>query len=57
MLLVAVVSTAATVAYANEMPTGKQCTNGGLFLMGQRTVEYQGYLAATQSLNGLIHLV
>ena len=34
-----------------------ECTNGGLFLMGQRTAEYQGYLAATQSLDGLIHLI
>jgi len=34
-----------------------ECTNGGLFLMGQKTAEYQGYLAATQGLDGLIHLI
>jgi len=34
-----------------------ECTNGGLFLMGQRTAEYKGYLAVTQSPDGLIHLI
>ena len=34
-----------------------ECTNGGVFLMGQRTAEYKGYMAVTQSLDGLIHLI
>ncbi|MHC4636944.1 MAG: SUMF1/EgtB/PvdO family nonheme iron enzyme [Planctomycetota bacterium] len=38
---------------------GKQveCTDGGLFIMGQRSAEFRGYMAGCQSADGLIHLI
>jgi len=34
-----------------------ETTNGGAFLMGQRTAEPKGYMSAVQSPDGLIHLI
>jgi hypothetical protein len=37
--------------------TQAECTGGGLFIMGQRSAEYRGYMAGCQSADGLVHLI